>query len=63
MTDNLDDLLLDSQKDLYDFLPNPDKFDDVDPDFMLTTPCSDYCGPSQLYEILNLLIESKFATL
>ena len=28
--------------DLYDLFPNPDKFDECDPDLMLTTPCSEY---------------------
>ena len=28
--------------DLYDLLPNPNKFDECDPDLMLTTPCSEY---------------------
>ena len=41
------DLLLDSNKDLCDLLPNPDRFDDVDPDLMLTSPRSDYCSPNQ----------------
>ena len=28
--------------DLYDLLPNPNKFDECDPDLMLNTPCSEY---------------------
>ena len=28
--------------DLYDLLPNPNKFDECDPDLMLNTPCSKY---------------------
>ena len=28
--------------DLYDLFSNPDKFDECDPDLMLTTPCSEY---------------------
>ena len=28
--------------DLYNFFQNPDKFDECDPDLMLTTPCSEY---------------------
>ena len=28
--------------DLYDLLPNPGKFDECDPDFMLNPPCSEY---------------------
>ena len=28
--------------DLYDLFSNPDKFDEGDPDLMLTTPCSEY---------------------
>ena len=27
---------------LYDLLPNPNKFDECDPDLMLNTPCSEY---------------------
>ena len=28
--------------DLYDLLPNLNKFDECDPDLMLNTPCSEY---------------------
>ena len=28
--------------DLYDFLPNPNKFNECVPDLMLNTPCSEY---------------------
>ena len=28
--------------DLFDLFPNPDKFDESDPDLMLASPCSEY---------------------
>lgn len=28
--------------DFYDLLPNPNKFDECNPDLMLNTPCSEY---------------------
>lgn len=47
------DLLLDRNKDIYDILGNPNKFDDVDSDLMLTNPTSDYCSLTQLNELLD----------
>ena len=47
------DLLLDRNKDIYDIIPNPNKFDDMDSDLMLINPVSEYCRPSQLNELLD----------
>ena len=47
------DLLLDRNKDIYDIIPNPNKFDDMDSDLMLINPVSEYCSPSQLNELLD----------
>ena len=33
---------INSGVDLYKILPNPDKFDESDPDLMLSTPSSEY---------------------
>ena len=33
---------INSSVDLYKVLPNPDKFDESDPDLMLSTPSSEY---------------------
>jgi hypothetical protein len=38
------DLLLDRNKDIYDIIPNPNKFDDMDSDLMLINPVSEYCS-------------------
>ncbi len=44
---------LDTDLDLYNILPNPDKFDESDPDHMLTNVVSDYCSIDKINNILN----------
>jgi hypothetical protein len=46
---------LDTDLDLYNVnvLPNPDKFDESDPDHMLTNVVSDYCSIDKINNILN----------
>ncbi len=44
---------LDTDWDLYNILPNPDKFDESDPDHMLTNVVSDYCSIDKINNILN----------
>lgn len=39
--------------DLYDLNPNPDKFDDSDPDIMLSNPISNYYSLEKLNSIMN----------
>lgn len=39
--------------DLYNLIPNPDKFDETDPDLMLTTSVSHYHSISQINNALN----------
>ena len=34
--------------DLFDIVPNPDKFDERDPDAMLNSPCSQYFSFNKL---------------
>lgn len=38
--------------DLYDLFSNPDKFDECDPDLMLTIPCSEYYSVHSLKKML-----------
>ena len=45
---------LDTDLDLYNILPNPDKFDESDPDHMLTNVVSDYCSIDKINNILNV---------
>ena len=45
--------------DLYDLFSNPDKFDECDPDLMLTTPCSEY----SVHSFNKLLLNSDSKTL
>ena len=44
---------IDSESDLYNLLPNPDKLDENDPDFMLNNVISHYYSAPKL----NSLIE------
>ena len=41
--------------DLFDIVPNPDKFDERDPDAMLNSPCSQYFSFNKLNKSLNTL--------
>jgi hypothetical protein len=45
---------LDTDLDLYNILPNPDKFDESDPDHMLTNVVSDSCSIDKINNILNV---------
>lgn len=39
--------------DMFDIIPNPDKFDESDPDLMLNSPVSNYFSMSKINSILN----------
>ena len=45
--------LSDRNLDIYDVIPNPDKFDERDPDAMLNIPCSHYFSLNKLNSMLN----------
>ena len=40
--------------DLYKILPNPDKFDETDPDLMLSTPSSEYYSITDANNLYNI---------
>ena len=40
--------------DLYKILPNPDKFDEPDPDLMLSTPSSEYYSITDANNLYNI---------
>ena len=44
---------LDIDLDLFNILPNPDKFDDKDPDNMLNCPHSDYYSLTHLNQLFD----------
>ena len=52
-------------EDLYDILPNPDKFDDSDPDLMLRSPCSEYFTVSEMNKNqgLSMTANNRFSLL
>ena len=43
---------INSGVDLYKILPNPDKFDESDPDLMLSTPSSEYYSITDANDLL-----------
>ena len=49
--------------DLYDLFPNPDKFDECDPDLMLTTPCSEYYSVHGFNKLLRNSDSKTFTVL
>ena len=49
--------------DLYDLLPNPNKFDECDPDLMLNTPCSEYYSVRSFNKMLVISDTKYFSIL
>ena len=49
--------------DLYDLFPNPNKFDECDPDLMLNTPFSEYYSVRGCNKMLNNLDVKSFSIL
>ena len=49
--------------DLYDLLPNPNKFDECDPDLMLNTPCSEYYSVRSFNKMLVISDAKSFSIL
>ena len=45
---------IDFSKELYNLIPNPDKFDDADPDLALTSPVSDYYTLPQINKFIDI---------
>jgi hypothetical protein len=45
---------IDFSKELYNLVPNPDKFDDADPDLALTTPVSDHYTIPQINKFIDI---------
>ncbi len=49
--------------DLFNVIPNPDKFDERDPDNMLNLPSSNYYSVNKLNNSLNMLTNKKSISL
>ena len=49
--------------DLYDLLPNPNKFDECEPDLMLNTPCSEYYSVRSFNKMLVISDAKSFSIL
>ena len=58
-TPSLSERLADNIEHLLNVLPNPDKHDGRDSDFMLIPPCSEYYEISKLNKLLNSSYSSR----